>query len=162
MVRITWGSLLLGLAITTVANESVRPPAAPGDRAARAIREKNDKDFYALHRAIAIDPAASPSRAAESLKAAMACLNRLARGDEVDELRDASLAAHKDQWPLLLAAAQSLAEGHHSGDLIGGKFFRGWRISRTGKSVDCVERDRVLASWRTRGTESSVDGSCCA
>ena len=100
---------------------STRPNHARNvlDQAAQAIRQKNYQDAYAHYRALALDPGVAPSRAADSLKAAIECLEQLARGEEVDELRDATIAAHNDQWRVLLAAAQTLAEKTHAGYIIG-------------------------------------------
>src|SRR6266403_2614192 len=125
MCRITWGALVLGLATTATAIDAAEPRDERRERASQAFRLKNFKDAYADYRALALDPGEAPARAGDSLKAAIECLEELARVDEVDELRDAAIAAHKDQWRLLLAAAQTLFEKTHGGSLVGGKFQRG-------------------------------------
>ncbi len=154
MSRINCGALLLVLAITATAIDAAQPreERIALDQAAQAIRQKNYQDAYAHYRALALDPGATPSRAADSLKAAIECLEELARGEEADALRDATIAAHNDQWRVLLATAQTLAETTHTGYIIDGKFLREWAPNHKGQFVYCFRsRDRVLAACGFRG-----------
>jgi uncharacterized protein YfaS (alpha-2-macroglobulin family) len=72
-------------------------------------------------------------------------LNSLGRTDEIDAFREKVVAAHSNDWQVLLAVAQSYRDQMHFGVIISGEFHRGNNRNRDGKWVSSVERDRVRA-----------------
>src|SRR5262249_24361148 len=72
------------------------------------------------------------------------CLGQLGRTDEIDAFRDAVIAAHKDNWRLLQAAAETLLGGEHFGFIVGGAFHRSQNRGG-GRMVASSERDRARA-----------------
>ncbi len=138
-------AMLLGIVAATALVLAAAPsPGERRERAGKAVRQGNWKDAFEDYRALATDPEDDPKQAGEDLLKAIACLNQLSRLDEVDDFRDAVVEAHKGHWRVLGDAADSLAQGHHFGFLIAGKFARGPHRGG-GRHVDSLERDRVQA-----------------
>src|SRR5262249_45739244 len=62
--------------------------------------------------------------------------------DEVDDFREAVVAAHAKNWRLLHRAAVSFLRGERYGYIVAGKFYRGNKRGG-GRYVSTMERDRV-------------------
>src|SRR4051794_29641112 len=99
------GSLLL-MAGAAVGFFAAEPPnrRAPLDD---LLRQGNYKEAYDGFRALALDPKDDPRLVGSDLQKAVTCLAQLGRSDEADEFREAVVAAHKGNWRLLQAAAES-------------------------------------------------------
>src|SRR5688500_10331725 len=147
-------SILLALAAVAVLGAgygvlaAVAKDAPPAERRAQAQKLMNDGNFndaYELFSALALDPADDPEQAPNDLLQAISTLQRLGRVDEVDAFREKVIAAHKDNWRLLWAAARSTNEVENYGFIVAGEFYRGGRRGGDGKQVYTVERDRVRA-----------------
>src|SRR5207248_5763187 len=63
-----------------------------------------------LLRKLALDPNDDPMKVGSDLELAVTCLRNLGRVDEIDDFREAVIAAHAKNWRLLKAAANSYAE----------------------------------------------------
>ena len=113
-------------------------------QAQKAVQNGNYKDAYETLRKLALDPKNDPRRVGDDLNLAIQCLQNLARVHEIDPFREAVIDAHKDNWRLLQAAAQTYMNTEHYGFMIAGKFERGQHRGG-GKLVNSVERDRVRA-----------------
>lgn len=74
----------------------------------------------------------------------VAALQQLNRVDEIDAFREQVVAAHPEDWRLLMAVAQSYIEVDHHGFMIGGEFRRGQHRGG-GNVVHATARDRVRA-----------------
>ena len=66
----------------------------------------NFKDAYEGSRKLALDPKTEAGRVSEDLTRAVQSLQQLGRNEEIDELIEASLKAHDQNWRLLRGAAQ--------------------------------------------------------
>src|SRR4051812_35635740 len=100
-------------------------PEAVRDKAKQAIKAGNYKDAYEALRKLALDPKDDPTKVGQDLRQAVECLMNLGRNNEVDAFRDAVIEAHKDNWRLLDAAAQTFLDFDHHGFIIAGTFERG-------------------------------------
>jgi hypothetical protein len=134
------GCLFVGEAVSEEGNDRM----AMRQKAAKAQQEGNFKDAYESFRKLALDRDNDPKRVGDDLNAAIACLQRLARFNEIDALREAAIDTHKDNWRLLWTAAQSYMHVEHFGFMIAGQFERGQHRGG-GKVVNSVERDRIRA-----------------
>ena len=103
----------------------------------------NFRDAWKLYRKLALDPRDDDRLVGSDLTAGIDCLRRLAREDEIDSFREASIGIHAKNWRLLQAAADSFVRGTQYGFLIAGQFLRG--DHRGGELVSSFERDRVRA-----------------
>src|SRR5262249_32916741 len=74
----------------------------------------------------------------------VAALQKLGRGDETDEFREAVIRVHPKNWRLLSAAAKSYLGDQNIGFMIAGKFERGGHRGG-GAMVNSVQRDRTRA-----------------
>src|SRR5438132_13469780 len=91
--------------------------AAPANLRARAEKLKNDgnfRDAYDGFRRLCLDPNAGAA-VVQDVGSAVACLNRLGRIAEFDDLLEKTIAAHKQDWRLLAAAAQQYLSVEHQG-----------------------------------------------
>src|SRR5262249_37379603 len=95
-------------------------------------------------RRLVLDAKTDPVRVGGDLPKAIHCLVSLGRNDEVDALREAVIAAHRDNWRLLQAAAESFLGGEHSGFIVAGQFHPGQHRGG-GRYVGSYERDRARA-----------------
>ena len=111
--------------------------------ATKAMQDGNWKDAYEIFAKLATDPEDDPMQVSADLNNAIACLQRLGRVDEADDLREKTIAAHKDNWRLLFTAAQSFQNVENYGFIVAGKFYRGGHRGNDGRQVSAVERDRV-------------------
>ena len=135
---------LLGTFIGTVGGAESTPEQAKREILRRTFHEGNFRDAYEGFRALALDPKCDPRLVGEDLRWATDCLQRLNRTNEIDELREAVIAVHKENWRLLWAAARNYMDVDHHGFMIAGKFERGPHRGG-GKIVNAMERDRVRA-----------------
>src|SRR5262249_53129527 len=102
-------------------------PQEKRERLAKAFREGNYKAAYDGLRPLALDPSPDPKTVGDDLDLAISALVNLGRVEEVDEFREAVVAAHAKNWRLLQAAALSLRRVDPYGYIVAGKFSRGWK-----------------------------------
>src|SRR5436305_7841179 len=117
------------------------------DSATKAYNAGNYKDAYQVLRKLALDPKDDPMQVGKDLDLAVDCQRQLGNIDEIDDFREAVIAAHAKNWRLLETAALSYANddvrySDHSGYLVAGKFYRGNKRGE-GRSVNSFERDRT-------------------
>ncbi len=161
--------LTLAAVMTLFAPMAFAPGAEPDREATRRKAQKemnagNWKDAFELFQKLCLDPADDPGLVGQDLNNATACLQRINRVSELDDLREKVVAAHKDNWRLLRAAANNYLSGsEHYGFIVAGKFERGGHRGG-GKLVNVWERDRVrslqlmqAALEKTRGEKSSAE-----
>src|SRR5262245_50925764 len=79
--------------------------AGERERCDKLFASGNYKEAYEGYRRLALDPKTDPARVGGDLERAIECLGKLGRTDEIDAFRDAVIAARKDNWRLLQAAA---------------------------------------------------------
>jgi uncharacterized protein YfaS (alpha-2-macroglobulin family) len=138
------GTLLL-LAGGTVAVLGARPPS-DREKFEKLISQGNYKDAYEGFRALALDSKDDPLHVGSDLRRAISCLVQLGRLDEIDKFREAVIEAHKDNWRLIEAAAESyLDDGDHNGFIVAGQFRRSRQGFDGGKYVSAAEHDRARA-----------------
>ncbi len=138
-------SLLVLVGMGMAAAWSAAPP--PGDARARSqqlLNEGNFREAYDGFRQLCLDKQTDKRAVVNDLNLAIQCLNRLGRLKELDELIEATVKTHSDNWRLLQGAAQAFINAQHQGFLISGEFERGPHRGG-GKVVNSVERDRVRA-----------------
>jgi uncharacterized protein YfaS (alpha-2-macroglobulin family) len=135
-------SLFLLLAAVAGANASEH--AALRQSAAKAEAEGNYRDAYALYRRLCLEIENDPREVGPDLTAAIHCLTRLGRAEEIDAFREQVVERHSDNWRLLEHAALSLRDNEHRGYLIAGTFHRGSHRGG-GALVNAFERDRIRA-----------------
>ncbi|HKB39614.1 MAG TPA: MG2 domain-containing protein, partial [Gemmataceae bacterium] len=121
----------------------------PRDRALKAYKDGNYKDAYEILSKLALDPKADPIQVGKDLDFALDCQRQLDNLDEIDDFREAVIAAHAKNWRLLETAALSYADddvrqGDHYGDIVAGKFYRGPKRGE-GRWVNTFKRDRTRA-----------------
>ncbi|MBU0566426.1 alpha-2-macroglobulin, partial [bacterium] len=108
-------------------------------------KQGNYKEAYEGFRKLALSPNNDPGQVGSDLYVSVSCLQRLGRVDEIDELREAVIEVHKDNWRLLFAAAKSYFDtASHYGYIVAGEFHRGGHRG-AGRYVNSFERDRVRA-----------------
>lgn len=104
----------------------------------------NFKVAYDGYRKLALDPKTAPGEVASDLGYAVQSLRSLGRVDEFDELVEASIKAHDQNWRLLRGAAEQYRGIEQWGYIVAGKFQRGSHRGG-GKYVTSIARDRVRA-----------------
>ncbi|MGD0654353.1 MAG: MG2 domain-containing protein [Thermoguttaceae bacterium] len=115
------------------------------EQAYKSYQQGNYNDAYEAYRKLALDPNDDIRQVGEDLHMATACLQPLNRVDEIDEFREKVVDIHKNNWRLLLAAAQNyLNQPPHYGFMVAGKFCRGNKRGG-GNLVNATDRDRVRA-----------------
>ena len=122
-------------------------PAAPKQQRVKAqkdLQDGNFKDAYDGLHGLALNKADDPLAVGNDLTIAIQCLNSLGREDEIDDFREQVIAAHASNWRLLRAAADSLQHGQHFGNMIAGKFSRGFH-RQGGEYTNSIDRDQVRA-----------------
>ncbi|MBS0265766.1 MAG: alpha-2-macroglobulin, partial [Planctomycetes bacterium] len=134
----------LGLCLGTVWLGAAEEPVPQSRRDAfrKAQQAGNFQVAYDGFRKLALNPQDDPLQVAADLQAGIECLQQLGRIPETDEFREAVVAAHSQNWRLLVAAAQSYQLTTHHGFLIAGKFERGSHRGG-GRLVMAEQRDRV-------------------
>ncbi|MBR0459459.1 MAG: hypothetical protein IJJ26_09495, partial [Victivallales bacterium] len=114
-----------------------------GETAIELYDKQNWAEALPLFRSEALSKETASAQAAVAYKYAVACLSRLHREKEFDELLEAFLAAHPKDWQCALAAANSYSNIPHHGLMLGGKFVR--NAHGRGRYVNTSHRDRVHA-----------------
>jgi uncharacterized protein YfaS (alpha-2-macroglobulin family) len=114
------------------------------EQAQRSHQQGNNKDAYEAYRKLALDPNDDLRSVGEDLNMATICLQQLNRADEIDEFREKVIEIHKNNWRLLMAAAQNYQGQPHYGFMVAGKFYRGNKRGG-GNIVNSTERDRIRA-----------------
>lgn len=146
MHRSVWvlcGCLTLTIAGLWAMGEEAKPPSF--SEAQKKMAAGNFKEAFEEFRKLGLD-SKSPSREMpETLNQANQCLQNLGRVNEIDDFREQVIEAHKDNWRLLQAAAQSYLTIEHNGVIIAGKFQRGPHRGGDGRHVHASDRDRVRA-----------------
>jgi hypothetical protein len=137
------GLLLLGVFVAG-AMSAAPSPAETRKMSQKLMNDGNWKDAYEGFHKLCLDQDNDPQQVGDDLARAIQCLNNLGRTKEIDGLLAGTITAHKDNWRLLLAAAQQYVGIDHQGFLIAGAFERGQHRGG-GKVVNAVERDRVRA-----------------
>ncbi|MGI8980259.1 MAG: alpha-2-macroglobulin family protein [Pirellulaceae bacterium] len=135
---------VLFLALLLVSGAFSQGPGGPELRAKsqKAMTDGNFKDAYEGFKKLCLDPKDEPPQVANDLNQAVQCLHNLGRINEIDELVEGTITAHKGNWRLLAAAAQQYVHLQHQGFIIAGKFERGPHRGG-GKFANSVERDRT-------------------
>lgn len=110
----------------------------------KLFQQGNFKEAYDGLRLLALDPKDEPLMVGAELELAIQALRRLGRVDEIDEFREAVIAAHSTNWRLLATAAQTYIQGEHHGFIVAGKFYRGNKRGGT-RYVGTMQRDRTRA-----------------
>jgi uncharacterized protein YfaS (alpha-2-macroglobulin family) len=113
-------------------------------KSTKAMQAGNYKDAYDGFRKLALDPDDDGLQVGKDLELAIQCLQQLGRSEEIDDFRESVIEVHKQNWHLLEAAAQSLANNEHYGYIVAGKFYRGNKRGG-GRYVATMQRDRVRA-----------------
>ena len=123
---------LYGILLLSVLVAGVLPAAEPGDSAARrkqsqaAMGAGNYKDAYEGFRKLVLDCQDDPRLAGNDLAAAIQCLGKLNREEEIDALVEYAVKIHQDNWRLLQRAAKVYCvDAYNSGCIVAGKFYRG-------------------------------------
>ena len=139
---------LLGAALVSAffAMSALGAKETPPDRAAaeKLMKDGNWKDAYEGFSWLALDLADDPMQVGKDLANAVNCLQRLGRDNELDAFCEKVIAAHRANWRLLQAAAQTYLDFDHNGFIIAGVFERGGHRGG-GTYANAYERDRVLA-----------------
>ena len=125
---------------------SAEPAPTQQDRDAihKKMTDGNFKDAYEGYRRLALNKSDDPKKVGDDLHEAILCLLRLGRVDEIDGFREKVIEVHKADWRLLLVAANSYFEVEHNGQIIAGKFSRGFSRGG-GQWANAFEHDRVRA-----------------
>jgi uncharacterized protein YfaS (alpha-2-macroglobulin family) len=110
----------------------------------KLYKDGNYKDAYDGLSKMALEPDDDPRQVGTDLVTAVNCLQNLGRSDEIDDFREAVIAAHGKNWRLLETAAQSYADIEHYGFIVAGKFYRGNKRGG-GHYVSTFPRDRGRA-----------------
>jgi uncharacterized protein YfaS (alpha-2-macroglobulin family) len=119
-------------------------PAEVRARSTKLLTDGNFNEAYAGFHRLCLDPKTEPAQVSSDLTNAIQCLHRLGRIVEFDELVEATVAAHKENWQLLRTAANQYIHAPHQGFVIGGKYERGGHRGG-GEVKNSVERDRIRA-----------------
>ena len=136
-------SLGLALAFGVLAGEA--PEQDRRAAADKAMKAGNFKVACEAFSQLVLDEKNDPQSVGKDLTNAIACLNRLGRSSEYDDLREKAIGVHGKNWRFLLAAAQSFVnDPQHYGFMVAGKFSRGHQRGG-GQYVYCQERDHVRA-----------------
>ncbi|MBI2477390.1 MAG: alpha-2-macroglobulin [Planctomycetia bacterium] len=106
------------------------------------FRDGNYQEAYVGLRQRCLDPATEQREVVSDLQLAVQSLQQLGRIDGIDELIESTIAAHRQNWRLLLTAAQQYQSLTPYGFVIAGEFERGPHRGG-GKQVFSGERDRV-------------------
>ena len=137
--------ILLGLLIGGSGGIADGDQAGLRTSAHQAMDAGNFKNAAETYQKLALDPADDPAQVGDDMDQALACLDRLGRTDEGDDFREAVIAAHKDNWRLLQSAAMSYNRAMHFGNIVAGKFHRGYARRGGARMVSTLERDRGRA-----------------
>src|SRR3954464_11069338 len=105
MLRLTFLTLALAasaVAVTSKTSVDNRVPTL--DQLLKLQADGNQKDAYDGLRSFVLEKKdVSSADLVKAFNAAMICLPALNRTDEIDEFREKAVAAHKNDWLLLMA-----------------------------------------------------------
>jgi len=139
--------------VQAVAGENAVATASSAPAKLKA--EGNYNEALVLYSKLIVDPAHGGKDAAQDLHAAVDCLRRLNRIAEWDALVEKVAAAHRADWRVLRALAQSYQGVYHGGSIIDNKFVRG---SRKGRWVNTGQRDRIRSMQLMQQAARHVGG----
>lgn len=115
--------------------------------AAKLFKDGNYKEAYEIARSLVLAVDNSGEELAGDLKLAHNCLRQLQQDAQIDELLDAVLEAHPDNFYAYWAMARQLMQSPHYGYIVAGEFQRGHQRGG-GEYASSDERDRVQAlAW---------------
>jgi uncharacterized protein YfaS (alpha-2-macroglobulin family) len=143
-IRFSVAALVLLGVIASGALSQAPDPAQVRAKAQKAMNEGNFKVAYDDFRTLCLDGKNDGKEVGSDLERAVQCLNNLGRLKEFDELVEATIKAHPNNWRLKQEAANQYINVQHQGFLIAGKYERGHHRGG-GKVVNSVEKDRVRA-----------------
>ena len=126
------------------------------DQLLKAVNDGNYADAYEGLRKLALQPDTPGQQVADEVNAAITCLRQLGRLNEIDDFREAVVAAHPKDWRVLSAVAESYESVDHYGALVGGHFERGPHRGPA-KIVNSIARDRVRALQLYRQALAAAD-----
>ncbi|MEW5735620.1 MAG: MG2 domain-containing protein [Thermodesulfobacteriota bacterium] len=141
-------ALVLVLAALAAAPLAARQPLSQQEERARAellYKQGNYNDALAIFRKLVLCPTSDSREASHDLSLAVACLSNLNRENELDELLDKAEKARRNDFRMLWAVAEKLADINHEGFVVSGEFSRGQHRGGDGKYVYCYLRDRARA-----------------
>jgi uncharacterized protein YfaS (alpha-2-macroglobulin family) len=122
-------------------------PQPPGPQTRATARKQfedgNFAEAYQGLRSLLVQAQDDPELP-KDLDQAVQSLQRLGRVDEFDEFIEAVIAAHPNDWRLLVSAARHYQTIEKYGQKVAGKFYRGGR-NGGGEWASAVDRDRVRA-----------------
>ncbi len=142
------GTLAVGLALAGLGLHRLHSADTdlPLDqRRAKAAALQQDGNFaeaYDLFQTVLLDENHAGDDLANDLEQALACLQRLGRMGEVDDIIEQTVTLHADDWLLLWRAANLLPRQPSSGSIVDGVFRR---ADHSGTILDHSEHDRVRA-----------------
>ncbi|HEX2477033.1 MAG TPA: alpha-2-macroglobulin, partial [Lacipirellulaceae bacterium] len=137
-------ALVLGNVVWLLTSAAQPDNRSPLQQAVQLHTEGNHNESYEALRKLALDKSTPSTDLSTVVQTAIACLQQLNRVHEIDEFREAAVAAHPADWRLLMAVAQSYLEVDHHGFMIAGQFERDQHRGG-GKVVHATARDRVRA-----------------
>ena len=146
ILRLTFLAVALAVFAAAVSpNARAEAPMPSLEQLLKTQADGNQKDAYeGLRRFVLNKKDASSPDLVKAFNAAMICLPALNRSEEIDEFREKVVAAHKQDWLVLMAVAHSYLTFDHYGFMIAGEFSRGQHRGG-GKVVHSTARDRVRA-----------------
>ncbi|HYO24498.1 MAG TPA: MG2 domain-containing protein [Lacipirellulaceae bacterium] len=141
---------LLAAALISLSALALAQPTPATSEGARKLSEQgNYQEALEQFRALTLPddgdlPEASPADLIQNYRGALACYQQLNRVHDIDEYREAVVAAYPRNWRLLADVGRSYLEIAHHGYLIAGKVERGDHRGG-GELVHVAARDRVRA-----------------
>ncbi len=143
-VRICVAILVSSLCVAgaTVVMSQAVPPDELRQRSVKLFRDGNFQEAYDGYQELCLNPNNDAAKVSADLGAAIQCLLRLGRVQELDQLLENTITAHAQNWRLLAAAARHYQTIPHHGFIIAGQFERGDHRGG-GHLVHALERDRV-------------------
>src|SRR3954451_95233 len=120
MLRLTFFTLAVAVSAAVVTSKPGAENAVPPlEQLLKLQADGNHKDAYdGLRRFVLEKKDATSAELVKAFNAAMTCLPQLNRTDEIDAFREKAVAAHKNDWRLLMAIAKSYTTFDHFGFLI--------------------------------------------
>lgn len=147
MLRLSFLTLAVAAAAAVFVPQSDAAAENAPQSLARLLKMQADgnfKDAYEGLRPLALEKNTPTADVVQATGSAIACLQQLNRVGEIDKFRELVAEAHKDDWQVLAAVAQSYLNIQHYGYMVGGEFIRGQHRGG-GKLMHSTNRDRVRA-----------------
>ena len=143
MMKRTWKfSAIAMFCVWCIANLSGTAQLVNRKTVEQLFRDGNFQEAYVGLRQRCLDPKTDSVEIVNDLQLAVQSLQQLGRINETDELVEGTITAHRENWRLLVAAAQQYQALTPYGFVIAGEFERGPHRGG-GKQVFAAERDRV-------------------